>query len=167
MSPCPLQTAAAHILRKVSDHVIPYGMAPFGLLPSRQAAMICRMRIEFCGWFFTSALYSDNAAAFPPHSNPPEERLDSLMGFWLFTETMCHSEEGCKVNLGVFEVRVVPHWLSLSSLITLFICSRSLTPRISCTLTHISGLWTVTKAFWGLALYFFFCFAPLWSVLKG
>lgn len=134
MSPCPfpLQIATAHILCKVLDHVILYGMAPFSLLPFRQAAMICRMRTEFCSFVFRQR------RCISPHPNPPEERLDSLMGFWLFTETMCHCEEGCKVNLNVFEVRVAPHWLSLSSLITLFVSSRSrsLTPRISCTLTH-------------------------------
>lgn len=41
--------------------------------------------------------------------NPPEEQSDSLMGFWLFTETRRCCEEGCKVNLCVFEVRFVPH----------------------------------------------------------
>lgn len=105
--------------------------------------------------FLRSTLYSDNVAVFPP-----EESWSSLMGFWLFAETMCCCAEGCKVNLRVFEVGVVPHWLSLSSLIALFnsSCFCSLTPRVSCTLTHTSALWTVTKAFLGLTLYFFFFF---------
>lgn len=116
-------------------------------------------------FFFSYRLCIQTMLLYFLHPNPPEESWSSLMGFWLFAETMCCCAEGCKVNLDVFEVGVVPHWLSLSSLIAFFISSRSrsLTPRISCTLAHISALWTVTKAFWGLPLYFFFAL-PLFDL---
>lgn len=133
----------------------------------RQAAVIYRMWIELYAWFFffSDRLCIQTMLLYFLHPNPPEESWSSLMGFWLFAETMCCCAEGCKVNLGVFEVGVVPHWLSLSSLIAFFISSRSrsFTPRISCTLAHISALWTVTKAFWGLPLYFFFAL-PLFDL---
>lgn len=116
-------------------------------------------------FFFSYRLCIQTMLLYFLHPNPPEESWSSLIGFWLFAETMCCCAEGCKVNLDVFEVGVVPHWLSLSSLIAFFISSRSrtLTPRISCTLAHISVLWTVTKAFWGLTLYFFFAL-PLFDL---
>lgn len=131
----------------------------------RQAAVIYRMWIELYAWFFSDQLCIQTMLQHLLHPNPPEESSSSLMGFWLSAETMCCCAEGCKVNLDVFEVGVVPHWLSLSSLIAFFISSRSrsLAPCISCTLTHTSALWTVTKAFWGLTLYFFFAL-PLFDL---
>lgn len=92
----------------------------------------------------------------------PEESSDSLMGFWLFTETTCRCEEGCKVNLYVFEVRVAPHWLSLYSLITLYISSSQPSLSLFLSLTHTYQCFELWLKLSGVSL-----FAPLWSVLKG
>lgn len=93
----------------------------------------------------------------------PEERSDSLMAFRLFTETTCCCEEGCKVNLFVFEVRVAPHWLSLYSLITLYISSSL---PLSLSHTHSYQCFELWLKLAGVSLCIFF-FAPLWSVVKG
>lgn len=83
------------------------------------------------------SLYSDSVTAVPrlPNHDLSKESLDSLIGFWILAEPTCHYEEGCKVNLYVFEVRLclidsLPSLLS--SLSPSFLCTHTHTHRYRC-----------------------------------
>lgn len=112
-----------------------------------------------------STLYSDNVAVFPP-SQSSRRGLELTNGFLAFSLKQCAAvRRGARLISTCLKsgLCLIDSPFLLSSLSSSSLTPALSLPRISCTLVHISALWTVTKAFWALTLYFFFAL-PLFDL---